>query len=253
MKPSFNADLYAVAATVIPVLFLALAVQGSTFDAMLRWLNGAVVRKEGRLARLIESHTRLLWIRRIPRRLGVRAVLFSVDLLAFAVVFALLIPLVGSLLGEVFAVLALYHRHSSSWQDLWILFSVIALASVIALVPVWKLVTAFFGFASIGRRDRRDREYAVQISSETRAGLPFTIADYRFQFSKQKTRKDAERYAEMAIEVLQSIPLEQLRPGSPTADDIRQALDEAFPISDIAKLRGIAEKWYARDESQTQP
>jgi hypothetical protein len=243
MKPSFNVDFYAAAGTVIPVLFLALAVQGSTFDAMLRWLNGAVVRKGGRLAGLIESHARLRWIRRIPRHLGVRALLSFVNLLAFAAVFALLIPLVGSLLGEVFAVLALYHRHSSSWQDLWVLLSVITLACVIALLPVWKLVMALFRFASTDRRDRRDRENALQIDSETSAGMPFTIADYRFQFAKEKTREDAERHAEAVIALLQGTPPQLLRPGSPTASGIRRALDEAFPISDIAKLREIAEKW----------
>jgi hypothetical protein len=47
MKDSFNADFYVTAATLIPVLYLALAVQGSTFDAVLRWLYGVVVGRRG--------------------------------------------------------------------------------------------------------------------------------------------------------------------------------------------------------------
>jgi hypothetical protein len=102
---------------------------------------------------------------------------------------------------------------------------------------------ALFRFASTDRLDSRDQENALQTDSETGAGMPFTIADYRFQFSKEKTREDAERHAEAVIALLQGIPPQLLRPGSPTADGIRRALDKAFPISDIAKLREIAEKW----------
>jgi hypothetical protein len=34
--PTFNADFYTVAATVIPVLFLAIAVQGTTYDSLIK-------------------------------------------------------------------------------------------------------------------------------------------------------------------------------------------------------------------------
>jgi hypothetical protein len=37
--PSFNSDFYVTAATVIPVLYLALAVQGPALDEMIRWLR----------------------------------------------------------------------------------------------------------------------------------------------------------------------------------------------------------------------
>jgi hypothetical protein len=37
--PSFNSDFYVTAATVIPVLYLALAVQGPALDEMIRWLS----------------------------------------------------------------------------------------------------------------------------------------------------------------------------------------------------------------------
>ena len=43
----FNADFYVTAATVIPVLYLALAVQGSTFDAMSKWLYGVIAPAAG--------------------------------------------------------------------------------------------------------------------------------------------------------------------------------------------------------------
>ena len=47
MKDPFNADFYSVIATVIPVLYLAIAVQGSTFSTLLNWLRALVIRTQG--------------------------------------------------------------------------------------------------------------------------------------------------------------------------------------------------------------
>lgn len=243
MKDSFNADFYATAATVIPVLYLAIAVQGSTFDATLRWLYGVVVRRGGIVARLTVPGGRFAWLRKIPRNLGIRITRIAITLLASTIVLFMAVALIGSLVGEAIAILALYHRQSSSWQALCVI-SVIILAAVIALIPFWRLATTFLRFLSMGVRDRRDRRRAYKVASETDE-LPLTIADYRFQFSRQKTREDAERFAELLI--AHRRPPAERRLGSPTEDDIRRALDEAFPLfdgfGDMARLREIAEKW----------
>lgn len=47
MAGTFNSDLYATAATIIPVLYLALAVQGQTFDAVSGWLYRVTLRMPG--------------------------------------------------------------------------------------------------------------------------------------------------------------------------------------------------------------
>lgn len=242
MKDSFNADFYAAAATVIPVLYLAIAVQGSTFDATLRWLYGIVARRSGIAARYTAG-ARLAWLRKIPGNRGRRITHVSIALVASTIVLFMAIALIGSLVGETIAILALYDRQSSSWQVLCVI-SVIFLAAVIALIPFWRLAATFLRLLSMGSRDRRDRRRAYEVSSETNE-VPLTIADFRFHFSQQKTREDAERFAEMVI-ADRPPPAEQ-RIGGPTEDDIRRALDEAFPLSggfgDIARLREIAEKW----------
>jgi len=243
MKDSFNADFYAAAATVIPVLYLAIAVQGSTFDATLRWLYGVVARRGGIVARLTEPGTRLAWLRRIHRNLGIRILRIAITMFAPAIVLCMAIVLIGSLVGEAIAILALYHRQSSSWQALCVV-SVIVLAAVIALVPFWRLAATFLRLLSMGMRDRRNLIRSLKIASET-GEQPLTKADYRFMFSQRKTREDAEGFAELMIADL--LPPAERRLGSPTEDDIRRALDEAFPpfdgFGDIARLREIAEKW----------
>jgi hypothetical protein len=47
MKDSFNADFYATAATVIPVLYIALAVQGSTLEDIAKWASRRIYGKPG--------------------------------------------------------------------------------------------------------------------------------------------------------------------------------------------------------------
>lgn len=251
MKGSFNADFYVAAATVIPVLYLAIAVQGSTFDATLRWLYGIVARRGGIVARLTEPGARLARLRKIPRNPGRRIARIAITLLASTIVLVMAMALIGSLVGEAIAILALYHRQSSPWQALCAI-SVIILAAVIAFIPFWRLAATFIRLLSMGIRDRRDRKRATEIALKTDEGEPLTVADYRFQFSQRKTREDAERFAELLI--ANHVPPAERRLGSPTEDDIRRALDEAFPLfdsfGDIARLREVAEKWERANADQ---
>jgi hypothetical protein len=47
--PAFNADFYTVAATIIPVLFLALVVQGPAYEQLLRFMHRIGARITGEL------------------------------------------------------------------------------------------------------------------------------------------------------------------------------------------------------------
>jgi len=224
----FNADFYVTAATVIPVLYLALAVQGSTFDAVSKWLSGVIVRRGGRTAKFIESHPRFLWLRRTRNNFGVKAVQIVTVVPAFLTVFILALSLIGSLIGEFIAIAALSQRKASPWQGHYVLISMIVLASVIALVTAARPVAVFLRLQAIRRRNRRDRERALQISSETKAGLPFTLADYVFQVSKYaRTRDEALEFANRMIAAQQ--PEAEPRPGTPPSEDYLKAVDEAFP------------------------
>jgi hypothetical protein len=242
VKDSFNADFYSVIATVIPVLYLAIAVQGSTFSTLLNWLRALVIRTQGRIVALTERRVKL---RRKLGNKGLRGILVFINVLGYSVVLAVALSLVLSLLAEVFAILALYHRQENPYPALFII-PVIALAAVIALVPLGSLTVTFARLRSIARRDRKDRKKAYQISEGTRAGLPLTRADYRFVLSRQRTREDAERFVEewIARELLfaQSSP-GKTRPGSATTEDMLKALAETFPVSDTGRVREIAEKF----------
>lgn len=236
MKDSFNADFYSVIATVIPVLYLAIAVQGSTFSALLNWLRALVIRTQGRIVELTERRVKL---RRKLGNKGLRGILVFINMLGYSVVLAVALSLILSLLAEVFAILALYDRQENPHPALFII-PVIALATVIALVPLGSLTVTFARLRSIARRDRKDSKKAYRIAKETRAGLPLTRADYRFILSRKRTREDAERLAELLI--AQSSP-EDNRPGSATTEDLLKALEETFPVSDTGRVREIAEKF----------
>jgi hypothetical protein len=98
---TFNADFYVVAATVIPVLYLALTLQGSTFESLLAgWESN--MRANARHARLN------------------RAVLMMFPVLAYLL-------MVTGYAGELAAIFALYNRSSSGGAGPVALISVIGL------------------------------------------------------------------------------------------------------------------------------
>jgi hypothetical protein len=232
VKDSFNADFYVTAATVIPVLFLALAVQGSIFDGVLRWLYRVTVRIPGILARRID-HPTLVRLFKIPKIIPTRTTHLSrriraagalMKVLASTVVSLLTLSLIGSLIGEVLAILALYDRQSSPWRAYVVLISVIILAAMIALVPIGRLAATLIGLLSMTIRDGRDRKHAEEITLETNE-KPYTVADLRLQFASSRTRESAARLAEY---LTAAVPYEERRKGSPTDEDIQRALHDTW-------------------------
>jgi hypothetical protein len=212
MKDSFNADFYATAATVIPVLYFALAVQGSTLDAMLAWLYRVAVTPARGLG----------WVRKVKAR-GMRVMSASMILLIFV------LSLAASLIGEFFAILALYQRHSTPWQALYVLTSVVILSAVVAIVTSRRLAVTVRRVLVIRRRDRRDRKHAIRISRETDE-MPLISADFRNMFVRSGTREAAERLAEKLLAALPSE--DERRQGTATAQEISRALEEAWPVDD---------------------
>ena len=115
MKTTFNRDFYATITTVIPVLYLALTVQGPLYSSMLKRAWSGLLRKE----RDLELSLRLL------------RVSISVGLIIAAVVI-----LAAGLGGEILAIFALYNG-SSAQAGPWVLLSVIALVVATAVGPFW--------------------------------------------------------------------------------------------------------------------
>jgi hypothetical protein len=118
VKDPFNADFYSVIATVIPVLYLAIAVQGSTFSTLLNWLRALVIRTQGRIVELTERRVKL---RRKLGNKGLRGILVFINVLGYSVVLAVALSLILSLLAEVFAILALYDRQENPHPALFII------------------------------------------------------------------------------------------------------------------------------------
>jgi hypothetical protein len=154
MKGPFNTDFYATAATVIPVFYLALAVQGSTFGAMLTWLSRIVPGARKGYIVLTLTEGRLVWMRRIPRFIWLGS--WGIAACAFGTVVAVTLSLAANLLSEIFAIWALFYgRQSSAWQAQWVLWSLISLAFVIASVTFARAFQTFFQVLTHRRKLRR--------------------------------------------------------------------------------------------------
>jgi len=115
MRITFNRDFYTTIATVIPLLYLALTVQGSLYSSTLRRAWSGLLRKE----RDWELSLRLL------------RVTISVGLIIAAVVI-----LAAGLGGELLVIFALYNG-SGAQAGPWVLAAVIALVVATAVGPFW--------------------------------------------------------------------------------------------------------------------
>jgi hypothetical protein len=123
---SFNADFYITAASVIPVLFLALTVQGELFDIM--------------LTTMFKGYT------------GGRPVVgYAANLMLSVIVYA------G--VGEGFAIFGIYDRHADEWMDLIVLCSVFALLGLVIFGAVWRSSHTYV-------QDRRSRRESKGRSAE---------------------------------------------------------------------------------------
>jgi hypothetical protein len=141
---SFNADFYIAAATVIPVLFVAIVVGGpdSAFRHFTTRMNAAFRSSLQGLPPVsgltITSVLRLeLALIRHPRRL---AALWLVSMLMNLT----LLVLAAGTAGEILAFVALGTRHASAGVYIAVLASVISLTVIAAARPAGSLLYAYF-------------------------------------------------------------------------------------------------------------
>jgi hypothetical protein len=111
--PAFNADFYTVTATVIPVLFVALAVQGPFLNELRSLADRMKARPSppGRAARAFSGY-----VADAPWRVAAFIVLYATS-------------------GEILAIIALYQRHNSEYAGSLILTSTIFLVFATAMGP----------------------------------------------------------------------------------------------------------------------
>jgi len=129
---AFNANFYVVAATVTPVLFLALMLPGGILARYGQWV------KDWRDRRLSSMPP--------PERIGSRSAHQWVTSNGYTVLYLpVYVALTFGGVGEVAAVLALDAEHATRFEHLWVRASVIGLAAI--------TVASTLVAVSFGRRD----------------------------------------------------------------------------------------------------
>ena len=118
MTKHFPSDFYITCATVIPVLFLAVAVQGRAYEAVLRASLSAAQ------ARLGEQ-----WTRQLTPLLKSRLLKFT----AYAIV-------VAGGFGELVALLVLYRGYEHPGERTTVLAATLVLVAAVASGPIWASV-----------------------------------------------------------------------------------------------------------------
>ena len=127
MHHTFSSNFYATTATVIPVLYLALTVQGPLLPGLLSRLHRSLelISKPGKDKQARE--------RRVIALLGGAYVLMTAAALIVA----------AGVAGEVIALIALERAHDSPLTRAIVLSSVVGLLLVTAAGPLWALNTAW--------------------------------------------------------------------------------------------------------------
>jgi hypothetical protein len=122
MQNSFNADFYVVAATIIPVFYLALSLQGSTLtNTLARW------------RRAYEDFTQESYQN---RQRSVRGM--AVSLLTSGII-------IGSMIAEYMAILALYDRSDDGITGPFVFYSLLGLLIVAVGGPLGNFSEVYFG------------------------------------------------------------------------------------------------------------
>jgi hypothetical protein len=130
MSSSFNANFYVAAATVIPILYLAITLQGSTFEDLMRRLRKALPENQPTGSR--------------------RTPLKSIVSLALTVLITVIavVLIFGGISAEFVSFVALYQQRSSSRMDRDVLALIGGLLVVVIAGPVIKFLLIYFGSRS---------------------------------------------------------------------------------------------------------
>jgi hypothetical protein len=125
--PAFDADFYTVAATVIPVLFLAIAIQGRIFENLLTGSNDVVKATDSTIVRADVSGTQKFII-----GAGGMITALVMYFLAVAVVFL-------GWLGELISVQALYDQGPAAKPNSIVFCAIIVLTIVVVGEPFLRI------------------------------------------------------------------------------------------------------------------
>lgn len=124
----FNANFYITVGTVIPVLFLALTLQGSTLNDMLdRWKATGEA--------LARGEVKSQW------SLATKSLAAGVLLTAIGTI------LVAGFAGEFLAIKALYYQSPSLTTEAWVFIAAIALLILVVAGPLLKFLAMYGRFA----------------------------------------------------------------------------------------------------------
>jgi hypothetical protein len=156
MNDAFHSDFYVTGATVIPVLFLALTLQGSTFDAVIQQCNNIYARYH--------------------RSTGMGAI-FRIGSIILAG--AAVSVFVMSFVGEYSTILGLYYQRSNPQGPRPILFSMIMLSLIVILAIFGRYYVAY-GRTLHKLHDRERQEMpksSVLKVTPAGSGISFESAD----------------------------------------------------------------------------
>lgn len=124
-QDTFNADFYITAATVIPLLYITLTLQGSTYEDYITQMKA--------------THERLY--RTLPIETSARRAISG--LVKFvSLYFATAAIWFAGLFGELAAILSLVSRSADPGRELFTLTSIVALLFLVAARPVWHFYRA---------------------------------------------------------------------------------------------------------------
>jgi hypothetical protein len=138
--PSFNGLFYATAATIIPLLFVAIAIEGHFIQDLLRafsWATGAAVSVLLVLAvrGIFKPKSRLT-----NNRAFAKTQIYAVTLVAFSPAF-LAVSIVGyAAASEIIAILALYWQNAATWMATFVLAGTIFLIVTVGAGPAVAII-----------------------------------------------------------------------------------------------------------------
>jgi hypothetical protein len=127
VSPEFNANFYIVAATINPIFFLALTLQGSFYGGLIEKINDDT-----------DKTVKATQDKRIMTfKDSLRVLIMDAALL---VAIAIIVAGVG---GEIVALVALYHQTASTVEQAFIFWSTVGVISITAVTPALALYRAF--------------------------------------------------------------------------------------------------------------
>lgn len=157
VNDAFNANFYIVTATINPIFFLALTIQGSFYGGLIEKINaaGEAMKRKGH-----STSWRDVWSQYVA--LG-----------AWTLALAILASGIGS---EITAIFALCYQHADNNEQSFVLWSTVGIIILTAATPGWSMVRAYFNWEVAGTKNNlgslsRKIKEIKRLRSTSRSGL----------------------------------------------------------------------------------